>query len=186
MRDLISIFNELTTFWDIFTTLIFMLIATGGIIITGMTLWDLRQHLLGENTPDLPPISSVPWRLMLAGAMVVAPVLVWNAANTFVLGGDATYDMFSYVKSAKNTPYCQTFEISLTMFFVLIGTISIGSGCYILNQIAAKRTQKSMASALTLLIGGIFLIFANDTAQIIGNTVSMDISFENICRNLHQ
>lgn len=186
MRDLISVFNELTTFFDVFTTLIFMLIAAGGIVITGMALWDLRQHLLGVNTPDLPPISSVPWRLLLAGAMIVAPVLVWSAANTFVLGGDATYDMFSYVKSSQNTPYCQGFEVALTIFFVLIGTISIGSGCYVLNQIAAKRTQKSMASALILLIGGIFLIFANDAAQIIGNTVGMDISFENICRNLHQ
>lgn len=186
MRDLISIFNELSTFWNVFTTLLYMLIALGGIIIAGMALWDLRTHLLGITSPDLAPIGSVPVRLLLAGAMIVAPVLVWNAANTFVLGGDITYDMFSYTKSPKTTPYCEMFEYSLTLFFVLIGTISIGTACYLVNQIAAKKSQKSIGSALILFVGGVLLIFSNDTAQIIGNTIGMDISLANICRNLHQ
>lgn len=186
MRDLLSVFNDLSTFWSVFTTLIYMLIALGGIIVSGQALWDLRSHLLGITSPDLAPIASVPVRLLLAGAMIVAPVLIWNAANTFVLGGDITYDMFSYTKSSKNTPYCEMFNYSLTLFFILIGTISIGSSCYLINQIAAKKSQKSIGSALILFIGGVLLIFANDAAQIIGNTVGMDISLENICRNLHQ
>ncbi len=184
MPDLIELFNKLAVVLPSATTLVYTFIGLAGLTIGILALADAYQHAIGEVSPRLPSKGSIPFRLLLAGAMVVSPLLLWRAANTFVLGGNRTYDMFSYVEAGENTPYCDLFHQSLTYFFMFIGSIAIATAAVQANGIATGRNNKSAFGPVVFFIGGVLCFFIDDVGAIIGNTVGMDITLENICANL--
>lgn len=185
MPDLIDMFNRLGVVLPAATSLVFAFVGLAGIMIGIITMSDAYQHAIGERSPRLPSKGSIPFRLMLAGAMVVSPIVLWRAANTFVLGGDKTYDMFSYVAGSGTTPYCQLFHHSLAYFFMFIGAIALATSAFQMNAIANGRGNHSWFSPSVFFIGGIMCFFIEDVGSIIGNTINMQISLDNICATLN-
>lgn len=184
MPDLISLFNKLAVVLPSATTLVYTFMGLAGLTIGILTLIDAYQHAVGEMSPRLPSKGSIPVRLFLAGALVVSPLLLWRAANTFVLGGDKTADMFSYIGGGENTPYCDLFHQSLAYFFMFVGSIAIATAAIQVNGIATGHSNRSVFGPIVFFIGGVLCFFIDDVGQIIGNTIGMEITLDNICANL--
>ena len=186
MPDLIELFNKFGVVLPAATTLVYTFIGLAGLTIGIVAIFDAYQHAVGEMSPRLASKGSIPFRLILAGAMVVSPLILWRAANTFVLGGDETYDMFSYTAGNQNTPYCQLFHQSLSFFFMFIGSVAIATAAIQANSLANGRSNNSWFGPAVFFIGGILCFFIDDVGMIIGNTIGMEISLDNICKAMNK
>lgn len=186
MADLGTILINLGTTFPVATKLVYVIIAMMGCWVLLLAMIDGYKHAVGEIDGNIGSKGSLVWRCALAGAMVVAPVLLWSAAETFVAGGGKTYDIFSYSPQRGSTPYCDQFSSTVTLLFMLIGSISIAYGLNVLHA-RAKNDNSARAGfggAMIWLIGGTFCFFVQDVAVIISNTIGIQIGFDNICKAL--
>ncbi|WP_066922512.1 hypothetical protein [Methylobacterium sp. CCH5-D2] len=179
--DLSSVLASLSEVFPLGVNLIFLAIALLGIWYGTSGLYALYSVAAGEYKFSNRPVTvdAALGKLALASAMIVAPVLLWKFANTFVLGGDLTYSMFNYGASPRGSS-CEQIRIAITYFFMCLGALAwLVAGMKLYH--ATTGHQGGSGSAFLYLVGGTLAFFVNDVAQIVGNTIKMDVSFSNVC-----
>ena len=62
-------------------------------------------------------------QIALGGALAVAPVLLWRAADTFVLGGEVTTAAVQLWERTQSGN-CDAIRIALSYFFMVIGAVA--------------------------------------------------------------
>ncbi|MEN3238764.1 hypothetical protein PUR29_35590 [Methylobacterium ajmalii] len=179
--DLGNLLVSLSEVFPLFVNLIFLGIAVLGIGFGTSGLYALYGVAAGEHKFSNRPVTidTAFGRLALAGAMIVAPVLLWKFANSFVLGGDITYSMFNYGGSQRGST-CEQIRIAITYFFMCLGALAwLVAGLKLYK--ATSGQHDGAGSAFLYLVGGTLSFFINDVAQLVGNTIKMDVSLSNVC-----
>ncbi|WP_234053687.1 MULTISPECIES: hypothetical protein [unclassified Xanthobacter] len=163
---------------------VLILAGLWGIYIVGRGLADFYVLAAGDNRwSNRPPtFGSGAIRLVLGGGMIVFPGLLWVAANTFVDGGGGTADLFSYSMAADDA-YCDKVRMAVTYLFALIGVIAWFRGGLIIHEAASGGgMMQHHGSPWMYFAGGTMTFFITDVAQILSNTLGMEIGLENVCR----
>ncbi|WP_430912215.1 hypothetical protein [Methylobacterium sp. sgz302541] len=179
--DLGSLLVSLSEVFPLFVNLLFLGIALLGIWYGASGLYVLYNVAAGEykfsNRPGT--LDAAFGRLALASAMIVAPVLLWKFANSFVLGGDVTFSMFNYGGSPRGST-CEQIRLAITYFFMCLGALAwLVAGTKLYH--ATNGQHGGSGSAFLYLVGGTLAFFINDVAQLVGNTIRMDVSLANVC-----
>ena len=115
-------------------------------------------------------------RLVIAGALAVPAVLLWRAADTFVLGGEATGDLLTYLPGDATAPYCEQLRYAITGFFMVVGVIAIFTSMMMFNARADGRGNISIGSGLATLVGGVALFFITDVSGLIARSTGFGMS----------
>ena len=122
--DLGSVLVSLSEVFPLVVNLIFLLIALLGIWYGTSGLYALYGVAAGEHKFSNRPVTidAAFGKLALAAAMIVAPVLLWRFANSFVLGGDITFSMFNYSATQRSST-CDGIRVAITYFFMALGAL---------------------------------------------------------------
>jgi hypothetical protein len=179
--DLGTVLTSLSEVFPLLVNLIFLIIAALGIWYGTTGLYTLYNVAAGEYKFSNRPVTidAALGKLALASAMIVAPALLWRFANTFVLGGDATYSMFNYGGSTGGST-CTQLQQAITYFFMALGSVAWLVAATKLYQ-ATSNQHGGFGSAMMYLVGGTMAFFITDVSKIIGNTIKMDVSLSNVC-----
>ena len=179
--DLGALLVSLSDVFSLIVQLVFLIIAALGIWYGTTGLYTLYNVAAGEYKFSNRPVTidSALGKLALSSAMIVAPVLLWRFANSFVLGGDITFNMFNYGASPRGSQ-CEQIRVAITYFFMAIGLIAwLVAGVRLYN--ATSNQHGGSGSAIMFLVGGTLAFFVNDVATLVGNTIKMDVSLSNVC-----
>jgi hypothetical protein len=181
---LTQMFVNLAETFPLIVNLVFLLMALFGLFVGFRGVQSLyvlaAQDYRFTNHP--PSFESAFAQMALGGALAVAPGLLWRAANTFVLGGDATTAIFNY-GSVPKSGNCDAIRIALSYFFMAIGAVAwFCAGLQLYDGTRGHRHRGG--SAALYLIGGVLCFFINDAATIIGDSLGMSVSLENVCKSL--
>lgn len=180
--DLGSVLVSLTEVFPLVVNLVFLLMALLGVVYGATALFGLYAIAAGEHKFTNRPatIDGAMGKLMLGSAMIVAPVLLWKFANTFVLGGDLTYSIFNYGSTPRSST-CEDIKGAITYFFMALGALAwLVAGMRLYNATSGQHGA-GPGSAVLYLVGGTLAFFINDVAQIVGATIKMDVSLGNVC-----
>ncbi len=180
--DLSQMLISLTQVFPLVTQLMFLLMAVMGLWVGFKGLQGLYALSTGETkfSNRSPSYDSAFGQLVLAGALVVAPVVFWRFANTFVLGGQQTYDMFIIGSASKDASYCKQIHGAISWFFMALGAIAwVFASLQLYDATRGERLRSG--SATVYLVGGILCFFINDVSTLISATVGMEVTFENVC-----
>lgn len=179
--DLGSLLASLSGVFPLVVQLVFLLIAVLGIWYGTTGLYTLYNVAAGEYKFSNRPVTidSALGKLALSSAMIVAPILLWRFANTFVMGGDITFSMFNYGSSPRGSQ-CEQIRSAITFFFMALGAIAWLVAGTRLYQ-ATSNQHGGSGSAVMYLVGGTLAFFVNDVAKLVGNTIKMDVSLANVC-----
>ncbi|RVU18513.1 hypothetical protein EOE48_11075 [Methylobacterium oryzihabitans] len=159
-----------------------MLIALLGVVYGTVGLYGLYGVAAGEHKFTNRPVTidGAMGKLALGSAMIVAPVLLWKFANSFVLGGDITYSMFNYGSTPRSST-CEDIKSAITFFFMMLGSFAwLIAGMRLYNATSGQHGAGPGSAALYL-VGGTLAFFINDVASLVGNTIKMDVSLSNVC-----
>lgn len=179
--DLGSLLASLGEVFPLVVRLVFLLIAVLGLWYGTTGLYTLYNVAAGEYKFSNRPVTidSALGKLALASAMIVAPVLLWRFANTFVLGGDITFSMFNYGATSRGSS-CEDIRGAITAFFMAVGAVAwLVAGIRLYG--ATSNERGGSGSAVMYLVGGTLAFFVNDVATLVGNTIKMDVSLSNVC-----
>lgn len=179
--DLGSLLISLSEVFPLFVNLIFLTIALLGLWYGTSGLYALYNVAAGEYKFSNRPVTvdAAMGKLALASAMIVAPVLLWKFANSFVLGGDITYSMFNYGSTQRGST-CDQIRIAITYFFMCLGALAwLIAGTKLYH--ATTGQHGGSGSAFLYLVGDTLAFFINDVAQLVGTTIKMDVSLSNVC-----
>lgn len=179
--DLGNLLVSLSEVFPLVVNLIFLTIALLGIWYGTSGLYALYNVAAGEHKFSNRPVTidSAVGKLALASAMIVAPVLLWRFANSFVLGGDITFSMFNYSATARGST-CEQIRQAIAYFFMCLGALAwLLAGTKLYN--ATSGQHGGSGSAVMYLIGGTLAFFINDAARLVSNTIKMDVSLSNVC-----
>ncbi|UHC20361.1 hypothetical protein LRS73_34530 (plasmid) [Methylobacterium currus] len=179
--DLGSLLVSLSEVFPLVVNLIFLSISLLGIWYGTSGLYALYNVAAGEYKFSNRPVTvdAAVGKLALGSAMIVAPVLLWKFANSFVLGGDVTFSMFNYGASPRG-PICEQIKLAITYFFMCLGALAwLIAGLKLYHATSGQHGGPD--SAFLYLVGGTLAFFVNDVAQLVSNTIKMDVSFSNVC-----
>ncbi len=129
--DLGSVLVSLSEVFPLVVNLVFLLIALLGVVYGTVGLYGLYGVAAGEHKFTNRPVTidGAMGKLALGSAMIVAPVLLWKFANSFVLGGDITYSMFNYGSTPRSST-CEDIKSAITFFFMMLGSFAwLIAGC---------------------------------------------------------
>lgn len=186
MPDLGSLMIALTSTFPWFTAFVAGLIGLFGVYAGTAGLVDAYSVALGSASAlgnRQPTPAGAVLKVVLGGAMIVSPYLLWQAGNTFVAGGAQTFNMFNYADGTSRGTYCLDFQSALTFFFQALGMVA----WFFAFNIIYKRINGDhggLGSPWLYFVGGTLCFFINDVAKIIQNSTGMNIGFENICTAL--
>lgn len=183
---------NLATAFPVAIVLVITIIALFGLWIGLEAVFHLWKHVTGDVDGHITPKSQIPARLILSAAMIVAPLVMWDFANTLVAGGQQTAsmmtDVFAYSGGNSGTgtlAYCKQFSTAITLFFMLLGLIGIGYAFNSANAVmAGVGKTHGYGQAWIFFIGGVLCFFVNDVAVILSNTIGLQIGLTNICAAL--
>jgi hypothetical protein len=180
---LTQMFINLTETFPLVVKLVFLLMGLFGLFVGFRGLQSLYVLASGDQrfTNHPPSFEGGFAQIALGGALAVAPVLLWQAAGTFVLGGDATTALFNY-GSVPNTGTCDALKIALSYFFMVIGAVAWFCGGLQLYD-GTRGYRHRGGSAALYLVGGVLCFFVNDVAILAGNTLGMSVSLDNLCKS---
>ncbi|MCG0998930.1 hypothetical protein [Acetobacter persici] len=181
----IDVFTNVASLFLPGVNFLFMLSALFGTWIGYRATYDLFRHVKGDQVPGMMPKDAILPCYFLAGALIVVPVILWRGAKTFVLGGNRTYSIFSYLPNTQTGSTCGNLSNSLTELCMLIGTISIftaGRKAYV----RVTRPEQGIGSggAITYFVAGIFLFFITDANYLLSKTAGVMIGMPAICKAL--
>ena len=178
---------RLTGVFPYYIEFILALLALAGlgcVVSGGMIAWKAatdsgRGQSYGQGAPT-------PWKALglwvLGGAMSVPLVLLWDAAGTFVLGGDETYNMLSYLPPPATSPWCDRVKAGVILFWMCIGiTAWAWAGFLAYTRITSFQGQGIGLKVIGFAFGGLCAFFMTDLAVIFSNTFGLDISLDNVC-----
>jgi hypothetical protein len=180
--DLGSVLISLSEVFPLVVNLVFLVIALLGIVFGTIGLYGLYGLAAGEHKFTNRPVTidAAFGKLALGSAMIVAPVLMWKFANSFVLGGDITYSMFNYGATPRSST-CESIKTAITYFFMALGSLAwLVAGMRLYNATSGHHGG-GPGTAVLYLIGGTLAFFINDVASLVGNTIKMDVSLSNVC-----
>lgn len=182
--DLGALLSNLSTAFPLGTQLVLILMGMVGVVVGGLGLMNLYQ--LADDPFHSRSATGV-WgafgKIILGGALVVTPVLLWKSAETFVLGGSLTYDVFSYLPPTNggSSPYCEQARMTILLFFIFLGSTAIFHAALIMYAKADGRRQTGTGQAIAFAVSGIVCMFIADASVLVGNTLRMNIGLDNIC-----
>lgn len=178
--DLGNFLISLTEVFPRFVQLVFVGLGVFGLWATGSGLYALYNIVSGEFKFANRSVSyeGAFARIALGGALIVAPVLLWISADTFVAGGSTTQGLFGYGGSSSS--YCMEIYYAISTFFMALGAIAWGFAAVQLHD-AAGGAQGRTGSAVLYVIGGTLAFFVNDVAQLVSNTTGMNVTLSNVC-----
>jgi hypothetical protein len=126
-----------------------------------------------------------PWKslmqIALGGALAVPLVLMWKVAGTFVLGGDETYNMLSYLPPPDSSPWCDRVKAAIVLFWMSMGITGIAWSAVLANERIKSGRTGGTGQALVFFFGGLVCFFIPDAAVIVSNTFGLDFSLDNVC-----
>ncbi|MBZ6078901.1 hypothetical protein [Microvirga puerhi] len=182
MNDLGTVLNNLSTAFPLIVQLIFILMGLFGLLVGYGGLKDLYA------------IASDPYharggvghgeaigKIVLGAALMVAPVILWQSANTFVLGGQQTANLLSYVPTRADG-YCKQVHFSISAFLMIVGASGLFHAAAIMWGMANGTRNVGTGQAITYFVGGTLCFFINDAAKIIGNTIGFGVGFDQLCQ----
>lgn len=166
--------------------LILALMALGGIILVGSGLYGVYSQISDRGRGQMYGRNSTPWtglgQILLGGALTVPLVIMWDVAGTFVVGGNATYNILSYLPPDTSQPWCEKITSGLVLFFMILGLIAVGWSAVIMNErMLVGYQQGSTIKAITFFVGGLACFFILDVANIIANTIGLEVGFDQVC-----
>lgn len=181
--DLGKLLINLATAFPVATELVTILIAIVGLIITGRGLGDAYAMAISPGRREVTWLGVV-GKLLIGGAMVVMPFLLWKSGNTFVLGGTGETTIFAYTKpDVGSSTYCQGINAVVVLFFFFIGVTAIHRGFMVSYQATAGH-RRGMGEAWVFFIAGTVCFFIVDATTVVGNTFGLKIGIDNICQML--
>lgn len=163
-----------------------LLAAVFGLWVTGRGLTDLYVLAAGDNrfSNSHPSIFGGVVRLLLGGAMIVMPTLLWVAAETFTAGGSETEQLFNY-GAVQGQGYCDQIRVAITYLFMLVGVIAWFKAGSILHGMANGGSAAGHGGhPLFYLVGGTLTFFVTDVSILISNTLGMEVGFDGVCKML--
>lgn len=182
--DLGKLLINLATAFPVATQLVTILIAIAGLVIVARGLGDAYATAIGPGRRETTPLGAVA-KLLIGGAMVTMPFLLWKAGNTFVLGGTGQTTIFSYVRpDVGGSSYCQGIDAVVVLFFFFMGVTAIYRGFLVLYHMSAGSRRAGTGEAATFLIAGTICFFIIDAGNLVGHTLGLKIGIENICQML--
>ena len=185
MVDLFTVLNRLG---NTFLPMVYLLFGLMGVLGTWIGLKTFHHawlHATGEMRPNMISKEMLLAGLALAGALIVPGVIMWKAAGTFVLGGNKTYDMFSYLSAPQTSGYCETSTNTLTKFFMVLGVVSmIVAAQNTWGKVQGDSNSHNATKAWVFFVGGLLLFFVNDVAEIASRTTGIPIGLPQICAAL--
>ncbi len=181
---LTQMFVNLSQTFPLMVNLVFLLMGVFGLFVGFRGLQSLYVLASGDHrfTNHPPTFEGGFAQIALGGALAVAPVLLWRAANTLVLGGDQTQNLFNY-GSVPQGGSCDSIRVALSYFFMAIGAVAwFCAGLQLYD--GTRGHGRRGGSATMYLIGGVLCFFVNDVAVLAGNTLGMNVSLSNVCQSL--
>lgn len=165
--------------------LVFAIIGLFGLYTGYRALYDAYRTVRGDQAPGIMPKEAILPVLFLAGAAIVVPVVLWQGANTFVLGGSQTYNMFSYLQDTNTDSTCTNLSRALTQLCMLMGSLSVlRAGLLAYSRQTEPGRGLSYSGPITYFVGGVFLFFINDLTWLISNTAHVSLGMDSICTAL--
>jgi hypothetical protein len=184
--DISALLINLATAFPFATKLVTVLSAIAGLMIVGRGIGDFYAMAIAPGRRETTPLGAL-GKLLIGGAMVSMPFLLWKSGNTFVLGGTGETTIFSYRPPGQGggvSAYCQGINSVVVLYFFMIGVTAIYRGFILLYQMAGGFKRHVTGEAVTFLIAGTVCFFIVDAGNLVGNTLGLKIGFENICQLL--
>lgn len=162
------------------------LMSLAGIILVGMGLFSVHGQVTDRGRGQTYGRTGTPWsglfQILLGGALSVPLIIMWDVAGTFVVGGDATYNILSYLPPDTSQPVCEQITSGVVLFFMILGLVAVGWSAIIANErIVGGYQQGSTMKALTYFFGGLACFFVLDIAALISATVGFEVGFDQVC-----
>jgi hypothetical protein len=178
--DLGQFLISLTEVFPRIVQLVFVGLGVFGLWATGSGLYALYNIVSGEYKFANRSVSyeGAFAKIALGGALIVAPVLLWVSANTFVAGGTTTQGLFGYGGSSGT--YCNQIYYAVSYFFMALGAVAWGFAAVQFYD-AAHGERGRTGSAMLYVVGGTLAFFVNDVADLVSNTTGMNVSLSNVC-----
>lgn len=177
---------RLTNVFPYYIEFILALMALGGLFcVFGGLYMGYTQATAGARGQSYGQGAPTPWKalglFLLGGALSVPLVLLWDVAGTFVLGGDETYNMLSYLPPPSSNPWCERVKAAVVLFFMCMGITAWGWAGVLANDRIRYQAQGATIRILTFALGGVLCFFVNDIAVLLSNTLGLDITLDNVC-----
>jgi uncharacterized membrane protein YbhN (UPF0104 family) len=178
---------RLTSIFPYYIEFILALLAVGGLIAVvngGVMMWQAATQ--GGHGQSYGQGAKTPWKALLlmfvGGLMSVPLVLMWDVAGTFVLGGDETHNMLSYLPAPSTSPWCDRVKAGVILFFMCIGITAFAWMFLIIyERVTQFQTQGMMLKIVGFGLGGVACFFVTDVAVLLSNSIGMDVSLDNVC-----
>lgn len=181
----INIFVNVSKIFLPGVNLVFAIFGIFGLFVGYKALYDCYRIVRGDQAPGIMPKEAILPVLFLAGACIVVPVVMWQGANTFVLGGQQTYNMFSYIQNTNTDSTCTNVSRALTQLCMLMGVLSIFRAAQLSYARATEPGRgQSIGGSVTYFVGGVMLFFITDLNMLISNTTGVSVGMESICSAL--
>lgn len=177
---------NLTNVFPYYLEFILALMALGGLLsVASGLVMGYRQVSAGSRGQTYGEGTPTPWKalllIVLGGAMSVPLVIMWDAAGTFVLGGTETYNILSYLPPPNTSPWCDRVKAAVILFFMCMGITGIGWSTVLVRERILHQRQGGSMTAIVFFLGGLTCFFILDAAELISNSIGLDISLDNVC-----
>lgn len=177
---------NLTNVFPYYMEFILALMALGGLLsVASGLVMGYRQVSAGSRGQTYGEGTPTPWKALLlialGGAMSVPLVIMWDAAGTFVLGGTETYNILSYLPPPNTSPWCDRVKAAVILFFMCMGITGVGWATVLVRERILYGRQGGALKAIVFGLGGLTCFFILDAAELVSNSIGLNISLDNVC-----
>lgn len=168
-EDIADMFKNSANTWEAGITLTKGIAMLGGVLISCGALFKLKEMTqVGHNGYSVwIPIS---W-FLIGAALITIPMQIDVAAETLSLSDSSGSDVFGSANSDSSAwSYISDTIKYVFVFIVFIGHLAFVRGFFILKDVSMKKGDKTLAGALTHILGGSLCININSTIAILGAT----------------
>lgn len=185
MTDLTEIIINLFKFNSVLFSIMILSITVFGVIVGGMGLIEGYQYSTGNQrfSTRQATFTGFLMKMAIGSAAGIGATVFYRMAGTFSLQNDAVAkNVLDFASNGSVTgTYCQQFQYSVTLIWMIIGTVAL---------FGAARTayQKSngelvpWSKPIAFLIGGIGCYFVNEITAMAANTIGLSVGLDNMCK----
>lgn len=185
MTDLSEVIINLFSVNSIIFAIMILSITVFGLIMGAMGLLEGYNYTTGNDrfSTRHATFSGSIMKLVLGSAAAVGAVLFYQMAGTFAVADDpTTANVLNYAQQRSiSGTYCQQFHYSVTLIWMIIGTVALFNAFRTAYQKSNGETI-SWGTPIAYFIAGVLCYFVNGITAMAANTIGLNVGLDNLCR----
>jgi hypothetical protein len=182
-----EIIINLFKFNSVVLSILILSVTVFGVIVGSIGIYEGWLHSSGDDrfSTRRATVTGALLKMMIGGAAAVGAAVFYQLAGTFSVADDPTVKQvlnFGLGQSLSGT-YCQRFQYSITIVFMILGTVAFFNGFRLAYQ-KSNGSQITWGQPINFFVGGVFCYFVNQITNMAAATLNMDIGLDKLCSAL--